>query len=156
MTRWKGAAQRDAWTALVEGKSQEQTTPQSKPKSNRSFALGRLKPGEMNRTEAAYGEHLASLQAREIVLWYTFEGMTFKLAEGVRLTPDFNVLYSDGRLVCVDVKGTTTKKRASGEKVKAAYIMDDARVKMRVAAQKFPIVFNVAYKVAGEWVEEEY
>lgn len=100
--------------------------------------------------------HLALLKQAGDVLWYLFEGITFKLADGVRLTPDFDVLYSDGRLVCVDVKGTTTKKRENGERVKAPYIMDDARIKMEVAAQRFPIVFKVAYKVAGEWVEKEY
>lgn len=45
---------------------------------NRAFALGRLKPGTMNKTETAYGAHLALLMAAGEVLWWKFEALKLR------------------------------------------------------------------------------
>lgn len=95
------------------------------------FALGRMKSGQMNRTEAAYAT--------------TLEAATLKLADGCRYTPDFAVLRADGIMEMHEVKG---------------YWTDDARVKVKVAAEKFPFVFKAVYKQAkkdgGGWRIEEF
>jgi hypothetical protein len=120
-------------------------------------AKGRLKSGVMNKSETRYGEYLWSLQIGGDVLWYLFEGMTFKLAEGLRYTPDFAVLRSDGILECVDVKGRTTVATGSGERKEAALAMDDSRQKVKMAASLFPLVFAVVFQSkTGEWVREEF
>ena len=85
---------------------------------------------------------------------YGFEKMTFKLADDTRYTPDFPLLLASGQLECHEVKGTTTKKLKDG-KVKAPYFRDDAKTKIKIAAEQVPMVFKVAYLVAGVWVEEE-
>ena len=45
------------------------------------YALGRLKAGSMNKTEAAYDQHLALLQHAGQILWRRFEGLKLRLAD---------------------------------------------------------------------------
>lgn len=92
------------------------------------LALGRMKAGTMNRTEAAYAKHLEGLKAAGEVVWYAFEGMTFKLADRTRYTPDFAVLRADGLMEIHEVKG---------------FFREDAKVKIKVAAEKFPFRFLI-------------
>jgi hypothetical protein len=122
---------------------------------HKTLGLGRLKAGVMNRTEAAYARHLEARKHAGEVVWYGFEKVTFKLASDVRFTPDFVALMADGQLICLEVKGTTTKTSSAGVKSKAPYFRDDARAKIRIAAELIPMAFVVVYLVAGEWVEEE-
>lgn len=96
-------------------------------------ALGRLKAGEMNKTEAAYAAHLeARLRAGEI-LWYRFEGIKLRLANNCFLTVDFALMTASGQLEMHDVKGAR------------AIFSDDSKVKMKVAAEAYPFVFRVAF-----------
>jgi len=94
-------------------------------------ALGRLKPGEMNKTEAAYESHLSALQFAGEISWYKFEGLKFRLADNTFYTPDFAVMRSDGVIELHEVKG---------------FFTDDARVKIKVAASLYPFAFIVVYK----------
>lgn len=107
------------------------------------YALGRLKTGAMNKTEAIY---CALLEARKIageVLWYRFEGVKLRLADNTFLTVDFAVMLASGELEMHEVKGST------------GIFADDARVKMKVAAEAYPFRFIVAYprakKTGGGW-----
>lgn len=61
----------------------------------RMLALGRLKTGEMNKTEAAYAARLRALQAAGEVQWHRFEGMKLRLADNTFYTPDFAVMAAD-------------------------------------------------------------
>ncbi|MDN8013563.1 hypothetical protein QZN08_03915 [Burkholderia multivorans] len=111
----------------------------------RMQALGRLKAGAMNKTEQRYADHLeARKQAGEIV-WYRFEGIKFRLADNTFYTPDFAVMLANGQLEAHEVKGQW---------------QDDARVKVKVAADQYPVRF-VAVKAAaakdgGGWHTEEF
>ncbi len=111
----------------------------------RHFSHGRRKPGVMNKTEAAYAAHLESQRIAGIVEWYAFEAITFKLAADTRYTPDFLVMLADGRLQCHEVKG---------------FWRDDAKVKIKVAAEKFPLEFIAvrmkAKRDGGGWEVEEF
>ncbi len=113
----------------------------------RMRALGRLKAGAMNKTEAAYAAHLESMRAAGQVLWFRFEGLKLRLADNTFLTVDFAVMVADGRLEMHDCKGS-----------KAIY-QDDAKVKMKVAAEQYPFVFRVAFpkpkREGGGWLIEE-
>ena len=44
------------------------------------FALGRMKSGQMNRTEAAYATTLEAARNAQEIVWYAFEGVTLKEA----------------------------------------------------------------------------
>lgn len=108
-------------------------------------ALGRLKTGQMNKTEAAYAQHLEARKAAGEILWYRFEGVKLRLADNTFYSPDFSVLLADGTLECHEVKG---------------FWQDDARVKIKVAADQYPMRF-IAVKVrakknGGGWDVEEF
>ncbi len=112
----------------------------------RLHALGRLKTGQMNKTESAYANHLELLKRAGQVVWYRFEGIKLRLAENCFITVDFAVMYASGQLEMHDVKGS---KRI---------FSDDARVKMKVAADAYPFVFKAVYPKprATGWDVEEF
>lgn len=111
----------------------------------RHYALGRLKKGAMNATEARYAKHLDQLLLAGEILWYKFEGIKLKLADNCHLTIDFPVMEKDSTLTLYDVKGAR------------AVFSDDARVKMRMAASSYPFRIVAVYPVkGGGWEEEEF
>jgi hypothetical protein len=93
------------------------------------FALGRLKTGERNKTEAAYEQHLQLRLRAGDILWFKFEALKFRLADNTFLTPDFALMTSEGFIEIHDTKPSLT------------FIQDDAKVKMKVAAEGFPFRF---------------
>lgn len=103
-------------------------------------ALGRLKAGQMNKTEQAYAETLEGLKVAGEILWYKFEGMKFRLADKTFYTPDFAVMLADGQIELHEVKG---------------HWMDDARVKIKVVSDMYPFQFVAvkkrAKKAGGGW-----
>ena len=109
------------------------------------YALGRLPVGAMNKTETAYSAHLKLLQAAGEILWHRFEGLKLRLADNTFYTPDFAVMAADGVIECHEVKG---------------FWEDDARVKIKVAADQYPFRFIAiraeAKKRGGGWVREEF
>lgn len=87
-------------------------------RANTLLALGRLKPGQMNKTETAYRDHLRALKAAGEVLDFRFEAITLKLAQDLRYTPDFFVLKPDGSIEFHEVKeaapsSETTPRRSA-------------------------------------------
>lgn len=108
-------------------------------------ALGRLKVGALNKTEQAYAAHLELLHAAGAVVWHRFEGVKLRLADNTFYTPDFAVMAADGVMEMHEVKGFWT---------------DDARVKIKVAADQYPFRFMafkaVAKKHGGGWQREEF
>ena len=97
------------------------------------FAKGRLKTGEMNKTEAKYAEHLKQLQQNGDICWWKFESIKLRLADNCFYTPDFFVMLNDGTMEMHEVKGAKI------------IFQDDAKVKVKVAAETFPFVFKVVY-----------
>jgi hypothetical protein len=108
-------------------------------------ALGRLKTGQMNRTEAEYAKHLEARKQVGEVLWYRFEGMKLRLADNTFYTPDFAVMNSDSELEMHEVKG---------------YWQDDAKVKLKVASDQYPFAFfavrAMPKKDGGGWRLEDF
>ncbi len=100
----------------------------------KNFALGRMKAGHMNKTEADYAAHLERLRLSGDVDWFRFEGVKLRLADKTFLTVDFSVLAADGQLEMHEVKG---------------FMQDDANVKLKVAADQYPFVFKVIRKGKG-------
>lgn len=121
---------------------------EKKPSSREKlFAKGRLASGEMNKTERAYQKHLEALKFTGKISWYLFEGITLRLAKLTTIKPDFAVMLPDGELQLHDVKGHR------------AIYQDDAKAKMKIAAELFPfrlfVVFPRTEKVGGGWDIEE-
>lgn len=95
----------------------------------------------MNGLERAYAKHLDLRVKYGKVGSYHFESIKFRLADRTWYTPDFAVYLPDGRLECHEVKG---------------FWRDDARVKIKVAAEMFPFRFIGVRRVDGRWVYEEF
>ena len=109
------------------------------------YALGRLKTGQLNKTEAAYDAHLAAQQHAGQILWRKFEGLKLRLADNTFYTPDFAVMAADGLMECHEVKG---------------FWQDDARAKIKVAADLYPFRFIAVRakpkKEGGGWAVEDF
>ena len=123
------------------------TTVQNKAAAGR-FALGRLKTGERNKTEQAYENFLTLLQRAGNVLWFKFEGVKLRLADNTFYTPDFAVMLANGQMEMHEVKGAR------------AIFADDAKVKVKVAAETYPFPFVVAFPIpksrGGGWEFDRY
>jgi hypothetical protein len=104
-------------------------------------ARGAFKDPDMNGTERRYAAVLALRQQAGEVIWFKFEGMTLKLADDTRYTPDFAVMLADGLIECHETKG---------------FLRDDALVKIKVAAAQFPFKFRMFSRKRGQWVEREF
>lgn len=95
---------------------------------NRDLALGRMKAGKMNKTEERYAARLEYERMDGKVKWWRFEGMKLRLADGTFYSPDFAVMAADGVIELHEVKG---------------FWRDDAKVKVKVAAEQFPFRFKI-------------
>jgi hypothetical protein len=111
----------------------------------RDYALGRMKQGVMNKTEAQYELYLKSLLQSGDILWYKFEGIKFRLADSCFYNPDFAVMRKDGQIEIHEVKG---------------FWRDDAKVKIKVASELYPFRFIAIHKKAkkdgGGWAVVDY
>lgn len=109
------------------------------------YALGRLKTGQMNKSEEAYSRHLEAEKQAGRVAWWRFEGVKFRLADNTFYSPDFAVMLPCGTMQMHEVKG---------------FWMDDAKVKIKVAAELYPFEFiavrALAKKHGGGWEREEF
>jgi len=109
------------------------------------YALGRLKAGALNKTEQAYADRLQIMKNVGQIAWFKFEGIKLRLADNTFYTADFAVMLADGTIELHEVKG---------------YWTDDARVKIKVAADLYPFRF-VAVRAqtkrdGGGWHVEDF
>ncbi len=111
---------------------------------SKTLALGRLKAGKMNKTESEWAQYLELRKSAGLVSWYKFEGIKLRLADNTFYSPDFAVMLADGSLEIHEVKG---------------HWRDDARVKIKVAADLYPFRFLAVRKQpkgqGGGWDVEE-
>lgn len=120
-------------------------------KFRRAKARARHVPGQMNKTEQEYDSLLESqIRSGEIVS-FGFESIKLKLADKTFFTPDFFVEYATGEMVFHEVKAATSKGKVLCE--------DDARVKIKVAAQQYPqfgfvVAAKLPAKIGGGWKVE--
>jgi len=110
----------------------------------RLYALGRLKQGQRNKTEARYEQHLELLKRIGEVVWYRFEGVKLRIGDNCFLTPDFAVMDAEGVMEMHDVKGAKS------------IFSDDARAKMKAAAEMYPFRFKAVYPGKMGWEVEDF
>lgn len=100
----------------------------------------------MNKEEEAYAEILeADRLAGRIQLWL-YESIKLRLADRTWYTPDFMVVDDKGYVWFIEYKG---------------WFRDDARVKIKVAAEEYPMfkfvcVMKQAKKNGGGYKQEEF
>jgi len=97
--------------------------------------------GAMNKLEAQYA---ATLETHRLAGWlvrFDFEPEKLRLADRTFYTTDFRVIRPDGTVEFHEVKG---------------FWEDDARVKIKVAAEQHPYRFIAVQRKKGEWIEEAF
>lgn len=113
---------------------------------------GQTPKGVMNKTEAKFAQRLTLLKAAGEIVAYHYEALKICIVpglpgkrNGVFYTPDFLVQRADDELELVDVKGGHGWE-------------EDARVKIKAAAERFPLFHWVGYTLtkAGDWEREEF
>lgn len=110
----------------------------------RLFAKGRLKQGQMNKTEKAYAAYLESEKQAGRVTAFWFEAIKLKIAEGACFySPDFMILRPDGFIELHEVKGSPK------------IFQEDAKVKVKSCATQYPfpvfVVFPKKKSSGGGW-----
>lgn len=111
------------------------------------LAKGRLKRGQLNDTEKAYAAYLDEQQRAGLVVWWLAHGIKLALTDagGAFYVPDFAVMLADGTLEIHEVKG---------------HWEGDAKLKIRVAADRFPFQFRAVMVVpksrGGGWQSVDF
>jgi len=84
---------------------------------------------------------LEARRQRGEIVWWKYESITLKLADGTRYTPDFAVLLAGGEFEIHETKG--------------GFIREDGWLKLKLAAGMFPFRFFLCQKQAkkdgGGW-----
>ena len=94
----------------------------------------------MNKWETMYSDELMQRKMNGEIEWFGYEAIKIRLAKATTYTPDFSVVLADGSLEFHEVKG---------------YWRDDARVKIKVAAEMFRWArFVVVTRKHGEFQKE--
>jgi hypothetical protein len=97
--------------------------------------MDRLTPKYKSKWEPQYAEQLEMLRRAGEVLWYRYEGIRLRLADGALFSPDFAVVAKDGALEFHEVKGMWREA---------------ARVRWKLAKESFPFVFKLVTKGKGK------
>jgi hypothetical protein len=105
------------------------------------LAKARRAAGRMNGYESDYEKTFLMQKP------HMFEAVTLKLADDCRYTPDFMVIADDDVVEFHEVKG--------------GFWRDDAKVKIRVAAQMYPMFrfysfFKEPKKLGGRWTQKTF
>lgn len=106
----------------------------------------------MNKLEIAYAHVLEDAVRSGDVQMYAFEAMSLKLAEGTRYTPDFMVMLHDDTIEFHEVKAGRMDK---SKEVVVPMSEDASKVKIKVAAEKFPFRFFLKFSHKGSWYSKE-
>lgn len=104
---------------------------------------GRREAGRMNGHEEKYAFQLQSQRNLGVISWFRFEPIKLRLADKTFYSPDFMVQLPDGLLEFHEVKG---------------FWEDDARVKIKVAAEQYPEFqfVGVTWNKRDGWKEERF
>lgn len=97
----------------------------------------------MNGLERRFeAEHIKYLRTVGVVKWYAYESIKLRLADRTWFTPDFMCVTYENNIVFYEVKG---------------FWRDDARVKIKVAAEQYPqFAFRSATYSDGHWQFETF
>ena len=118
----------------------------------RRNVLGRARvprtPGLMNKAEARYALELTKQRQDGVISDWAYEPEKLRLADKTFYTPDFRVILPDG---CVEFHEVKVYWKRAGR----VGWEDDARVKIKVAAELHPYVF-VAVWLGANGYEYEY
>lgn len=97
----------------------------------------RIREKGMNKTEREFSEILDHAVENGEILRWQFEEISLKIAPSTRYIPDFIAVMPNGNWQVFEIKG---------------HLEDDAAVKFKAAAEKYPeISFHMLKKQKGKW-----
>lgn len=103
-------------------------TIKGKPSPSSAVATKAVKPArstEPNKTELRFErEYLEEMKRSGAIREYRFEAVKLRLADRLTYSPDWMIVFADGRVEFVEVKG--------------AYIYEDGAMKLKMVAEKYP------------------
>lgn len=76
-----------------------------------------------SKAEERYAAILDARVRDNLIRSWRYEGLTLKLADGVRFTPDFLVTENDDRMTLIEVKG---------------FMREAARLRLKIAVSMYP------------------
>jgi len=108
-------------------------------------------PGRMNGLETKYASLLNDRKMVGEIHSWRFESIKLRLANNTFLTPDFLVVLADGSVELHEVK-------ARWKKEDRAHWEDDARVKVKIAAEIYPEFrfIGVSWDSREGWKYEQF
>lgn len=112
----------------------------------------RRQPGEMNKVERRYADRLELLKRAGEIEDFKFESIKLRLADKTFFTADFFVVMPDMTIELHECKGA--KKKPNGEP--GFWAEEDAKLKIKVAAEQWPFRFVVVFPVKDGWGREEF
>jgi hypothetical protein len=105
---------------------------------------------EMNHTEEKYSRHLQDRLITGEILWWGYECWKLRLADRTWYTPDFIVVAADFHIEAHEVKAYWRGAERAGWQ-------EDSRVKVKCAADLFPLKFVAATLMPDQsWQFEEF
>lgn len=112
-------------------------------------AIATMHKRGMNRVEEHYANHLRERLMVGEIRWWAFEAWKFRLADNTFYTPDFIVVDNALRIEAHEVKAEWSTGKPGW--------MEDARVKIKCAADQHPVRFiAVSRSRDGSWNFEEF
>lgn len=110
----------------------------------------KLPKPRMNKWETEYSYELEARKQAGEILWWAFEPMKLRLADKTTYTPDFALLITHN--LCGVTWGVLQFHEVKG------FWRDDARVKIKLAAEMFPFLFVALSRRKGGsgWEREEF
>jgi len=131
-------------TPHTERTPKETTNTKPSTAKERTQALGRIEKGKMNATEKKYAQHLDALKFAGEIMDYWFEEIKFKIGTSACwYEPDFLVQVKGGAMEIHEVKG-------------GGGFQDDALVKTKALALRYPFRVISATLVKGDWEIREF
>lgn len=108
--------------------------PATRPEPKRRKEVRKRR--EMNKWEAQFAQTLEVRKQAGELIWWAFEPIRIRLADGAFYRPDFVTVDRQGRTEIYEIKG---------------HFREAARVRLRVAAEKLPYPFYLVRESKGQF-----
>ena len=127
----------------VLGKASAKGTAGPVAEDSQTVATGGGRKRKPNKTEAAYRAEI--LGGRADVADVRYEGLTFRMENGHRYTPDWVVVTEGSRIECHEVKG----RHALRSQQRARLAFDQARVEFPWFTWVWAVRAKAGWEIAG-------
>lgn len=143
LDKWAAKAAQTPPPRTVAKSATVRRLPQARGRRPKNRLVG-YDADRMNGLEARYAGRLEAMKRAGQIVFWKFEAVALRLADRTTYNPDFYLMLPDGSVGFHETKG---------------FWRDDARAKIKMAAEQFPELFFVAVQWDGkrkEWRFERF